>query len=80
MATDDDVGTNNDNSTDSIVLPDQKRALQIIERRLRMRKARTVWGSFSRTIRNTWSDCSVRLNYLYTGKNQNFTFLPGTHD
>ena len=39
MATDDDVGTSNDNSTDSIVLPDKKRALQIIERRLLMRKA-----------------------------------------
>ena len=63
-AADDVVGAGNNSSIDSIVFPAQRRALQIIERRLRRRKAGAIWGSFSRTIRNAWSDCSVRLNYL----------------
>ena len=64
MAAAADVGAGNNNSIDSIVFPAQRRALQIIERRLRRRKAGAVWGSFSRTTRNAMSDCSVRLDYL----------------
>ena len=64
MAAAADVDAGDNNSIGSIVFQAQRRALQIIERRLRRRKAGAVWGSFSRTIRNALSDYSVKLNYL----------------
>lgn len=65
MAAADNVDAGKDNtSIDSIVLSVERRALQIIERGLRMRKAGVFWNIL-RTIKMTWEDGSViRLNII----------------
>ena len=47
--------------------------LQIIERVPRMRKNGSIWGSFSRTIKMAWKDCSVRLRDGYSNNAINGT-------
>ena len=64
-ADDVDVG-NNDNNIDSIVLPAAERRIhQDLVRGQATIKAGVVWGSFSRTIKMAWNDCTVRLNAIH---------------
>ena len=65
-AGDDDVGVvnNNSNNIDSIVFPAERRIHQELVRGQATIKAGAVWGSFSRTIKMTWNDRSVRVNAI----------------